>query len=388
MLKRLTANEQAALAYDWTFWARPNQLEPAGDWRIWLLLAGRGFGKTRTGAEWIRQQIEKDRCGRLALLAPTAADTRDVMVEGESGILSISPNWNRPVYEPSKRRLTWPNGAIAIVYSADEPERLRGPQHDGAWVDELGAMNYPDQAWTQLTLGLRLGKNPRAVVTTTPKPIPVIKSLVKDPTCFVTRGTTYDNIMNLPHAFVRQIVSRYEGTRLGRQELMAEILEDIEGALWSLQAIEAGRVAKPPELIRIVVAIDPAATNTEDSDETGIIVAGLGRDRQGYVLADVSLESGRLGTARGQGVRRVQRRSSGLRSEPGRGHGAPCPEDRRPPAPTSRGACLARKANARRADRGTLRAGTHPSRRHTPEARGPDDGLAAGRPARGFPGSG
>ena len=291
MLKRLTADEQATLAYDWTFWARPNQLEPPGDWRIWLLLAGRGFGKTRTGAEWVRQQIERDRCGRLALLAPTAADARDVMVEGESGILSICPNWNRPVYEPSKRRLTWPNGALATLYSADEPERLRGPQHDGAWVDELGAMSYPDQAWAQLTFGLRLGRNPRAVVTTTPKPIPVIKTLTKDPTCYVTRGTTYDNIMNLPQAFVRQIVSRYEGTRLGRQELMAEILEDVEGALWSLQAIEATRVVRPPELVRIVVAIDPAVTNTEESDETGIIVAGLGRDGNGYVLADLSLKA-------------------------------------------------------------------------------------------------
>lgn len=302
LLKRLTPDDQARLAYEWSFWARPNQLEPDGDWRIWLLLAGRGFGKTRTGAEWVRAQIESERCGRIALLAPTAADTRDVMVEGESGLMQLCPPWNRPLYEPSKRRLTWPNGAIATTYSADEPERLRGPQHDGAWVDELGAMQYPDEAWAQLTFGLRLGKNPRAVVTTTPRPIPVVKKLLKDPTCYVTRGSTYDNAQNLAPAFLQQIIARYEGTRLGRQELLAEVLEDVEGALWTLKTIEETRVKDAPQLTRIVVAIDPAATNTEDSDETGIVVAGRDRQGFGYVLADLSVKA----SPHGWGTRAAQ----------------------------------------------------------------------------------
>jgi phage terminase large subunit-like protein len=286
----LTEHDRAALAYDWKFWARPNQLPPPGDWRVWLLLAGRGFGKSRTGAEWVKDQVDAGKCARVALVAPTAADARDVMVEGESGLLSVCPPWNHPTYNSSLRRVTWPNGAIATLYSADEPERLRGPQHDGAWVDELGSWRYPE-AWDMLMFGLRLGNDPRVVVTTTPRPIPIIKQLVADKHCTVTRGSTYDNLLNLAPDFVRQIVARYEGTRLGRQELMAEILEDVPGALWTLPGIEALRVPQAPELVRVVVAIDPAATNTEDSDETGIVVAGRGRDGQGYVLADLSLKA-------------------------------------------------------------------------------------------------
>lgn len=290
LLKKLTRDEQALLAYDWTFWARPNQLPPPGDWRVWLLLAGRGFGKSRTGAEWIKEQVETGKCSRLALVAPTAADARDVMVEGESGLLSVCAPWNRPTYNSSLRRVTWPDGRIATLYSADEPERLRGPQHDGAWVDELGSWRYPE-AWDMLMFGLRLGTDPRVVVTTTPRPIPIIKRLVADEHCVVTRGSTYDNLVNLAPDFVRQIVARYEGTRLGRQELMAEILEDVPGALWTLPQIEALRVPQASELVRVVVAIDPAATANEDSDETGIVVAGRGRDGQGYVLADVSVKA-------------------------------------------------------------------------------------------------
>jgi phage terminase large subunit-like protein len=209
----LSPAEARALLYDWPFWARPAQLPPQGNWRVWLLLAGRGFGKTRTGAELIRARVAARTARRLALVAPTAADARNVMVEGESGILAVSPPWDRPRYEPSKRRLTWSNGAIATVYSADEPERLRGPQHDATWCDELGSWRYPE-AWDMLMFGLRLGTDPRVVVTTTPRPTKLIRALIADPTAVVTRGSTYENRANLAPAFVDQIIRKYEGTRL------------------------------------------------------------------------------------------------------------------------------------------------------------------------------
>jgi phage terminase large subunit-like protein len=283
----LSPAEARALLYDWSFWARPAQLPPAGSWRVWLLLAGRGFGKTRTGAELVRARVAGWTARRLALVAPTAADARNVMVEGESGILAISPPWDRPRYEPSKRRLTWPNGAIATLYSADEPERLRGPQHDATWCDELGSWRYPE-AWDMLMLGMRLGADPRIVVTTTPRPTKLIRALIADPTAVVTRGSTYENRTNLAPAFLQQIIRKYEGTRLGRQELEAEILDDVPGALWTRGVIEASRASSAPTLLRVVVAIDPAATSSEDADETGIIVAGRDGQGQGWVLADAS----------------------------------------------------------------------------------------------------
>ena len=276
-----------ALLYDWSVWARPAQLPPPGDWRIWLLLAGRGFGKTRTGAELIRARVAASTARRLALVAPTAGDARNVMVEGESGILAISPPWDRPHYEPSKRRLTWPNGAIATLYSADEPERLRGPQHDATWCDELGSWRHPE-AWDMLMFGLRLGTDPRVVVTTTPRPTKLIRALIADPKAVVTHGTTYENRANLAPAFLDQIIRKYEGTRLGRQELDAELLDDVAGALWTRGIIEAVRSSTAPSLVRVVVAIDPAATSTADADETGIIVAGKDERGQGWVLADSS----------------------------------------------------------------------------------------------------
>jgi len=262
-------------------------LPPPGDWRVWLLLAGRGFGKTRTGAELVRTRVASRAARRIALVTPTAADARDVMVEGESGLLAISARRDRPTYEPSKRRLTWPNGAVAMTYSADEPDRLRGPQHDFAWCDELAAWRYPE-AWDMLMFSLRLGSDPRAVVTTTPRPTRLIKTLVADPKVVVTRGSTSQNRDNLAPAFLDQIVRRYEGTRLGRQELEAEILEDVPGAMWGRAVIEGTRLTRLPELARIVVAIDPAAGSGEQSDETGIVVAGKDTGGQGYVLADVS----------------------------------------------------------------------------------------------------
>jgi predicted phage terminase large subunit-like protein len=278
-----------ALENSWPAGARPNQLPPPGDWwQIWLLLAGRGFGKTRTLAEWVCEQVGSG-AGRIALVAATAADARDVLVEGESGILAVAPSWCRPVYEPSKRRLTWPNGGIATTFSAEEPERLRGPQHDAAVCDELGAWSRPD-TWDMLQFGLRLGRNPRCLVATTPRPTKLIGELLarEGHDVVVTRGSTYENRANLAPGFLNQIVRKYEGTRLGRQELNAELLEDTPGALWNHGLIEAARVGTVPELIRVVVAIDPAATSGEDADETGIIVVGKGANGHGYVLADCS----------------------------------------------------------------------------------------------------
>jgi len=287
LIAALNPAEAQALLYGWPYWARANQLPPNGDWRVWLLLAGRGFGKTRTGAELIRARAIALAARRLALVAPTVGDARDIMVEGESGILAISPPWERPRYEPSKRRLTWPNGAIATLFSADEPERLRGPQHDAAWCDELASWRYPE-AWDMLMLGLRLGTDPRVVVTTTPRPTKLLRELIADPTVVVTRGTTHENRANLAPVFLGQVVRRYQGTRLGRQEIEAEILEDVPGALWNRGMIEATRASRAPALIRVVVAIDPAVSSTAGADETGIIVAGKDEDGRGWVLADAS----------------------------------------------------------------------------------------------------
>lgn len=292
MLAGLSPDDAAQILYDWRVWARHNQLPPATAWRIWLLLAGRGFGKTRTGAEFVRWKVETGQAGRIALVGPTAADARDVMVEGESGLLAISPPWNRPRYLPSTRRLIWPSGAQATTYSADEPERLRGPQHDAAWADELAAWRY-EEAWDQLMFGLRLGTDPQCVVTTTPKPVKVVRELVarhkaNPHDVHLTTGSTYDNAVNLAEAFMSQIVSRYEGTRTGRQEIYAALLEESDAALWKREWFDGQRVSQSPSLRRLVVAIDPAASNTQASDETGIVVVGLGEDGRGYVLDDLS----------------------------------------------------------------------------------------------------
>jgi len=298
LIAELDAAQAQALLFDWRFWARPNQLPPAGDWTTWLILAGRGFGKTRCGAEWLRAQacgatpLAPGRARRIALVAETAADARDVMVEGESGLLTVHPPAFRPLFEPSKRRLTWPNGARATLYNAIEPDQLRGPQHDAAWADELAKWRHAAATWDQLQFGLRLGPRPRQVVTTTPRPIRTLRDLMEDPDTVITRGTSYENVANLAPAFVKRIIKRYEGTRLGRQELKAEILEDLPGALWTRARIESLRRRAAPELQRIVVAIDPAVGGGIGSDETGIVVAGLGRDGHGYVLEDLSLRAG------------------------------------------------------------------------------------------------
>ena len=301
-MNSLTEAEKAELRWHWDFWARPNQKAPEGDWNNWLVLAGRGFGKTRMGSEWIREGVCGDTpmsagpkgWGRIALVAETAADARDVMVLGDSGILACHPKDFRPEWSPTNRCLTWPNGAKAWVYNATEPDQLRGPQHHAAWSDELAKYRYMQETWDQLQFGLRLGLHPQSLVTTTPRPLPLIKKMMADPTTVVTRGSTLDNKSNLAANTVKQLYDRYGGTRLGRQELEGEILGDIPGALWNRDTIDQGRLREPPkDLERVYVAVDPAVSNNEGSDEHGIVVVGLARDKDGYARGYV-LEDGTL----------------------------------------------------------------------------------------------
>jgi phage terminase large subunit-like protein len=292
LVNSLTQWEAEQLLYDWEAWARPNQLPPPAEWYIWLLLSGRGFGKTRVGAELVIKWA-KAGYSPIALVGKTKADVRDTMIElGESSILKVSPPWFKPEYEPSKRRVTWPNGVVAVIYSGDEPDELRGPQHAKAWVDELAKFKYAEEAWDNLMFGLRTGDKPQAVVTTTPRPIKIIKDIIKDPGTVVTRGHTLDNKANLAPTFLKYILDKYQGTRLGRQELDGEILDDNPGALWKRGQIDALRARQCPTLMRVAVGVDPEASNTEDSAETGIIVAGCAmvNDKlHGYVLDDLSI---------------------------------------------------------------------------------------------------
>lgn len=281
----------------WLRIARESQLPPPGDWSTWLFMAGRGGGKTRSGAEWVNGIAETYPGTRTALVAADAADARDVMVEGESGILSCCSDAAYPLYEPSKRRITWPNGSIASIYSADSPEKLRGPQHHAAWCDEMGKWRYQDLAWSNLKFGLRLkypNFRPQIMITTTPRPTPRIRSIIADPTTTITRDSSYANRHNLDPDWFAKIITEYEGTRLGRQELMGELLEDHPGALWSWADIEPYRITNPalqlPTLKRIVVALDPSGSDDpEKSDEFGIVVSAKGTDDHYYILADYTL---------------------------------------------------------------------------------------------------
>ncbi|WP_256807773.1 DNA-packaging protein [Bradyrhizobium sp. Bra64] len=279
----------------WRSKARPSQLPPPGDWAGWLVLAGRGFGKTFCGANCTSELAETGVARRIALIGPTAADCRDVMIEGESGILAMAPAWCRPDYEPSKRKLTWPNGAIAHAFSSEEANRLRGPQFDFIWADELAAWNDAQAVWDMAMFCLRLGRRPRWIVTTTPKPLKILRSLIarEGQDVVVTRGSTFENAANLAPSFLQSIRERYEGTRLGRQELNAEILDDFQGALWTRKMLERARLTGAvPDLRRVVVAIDPSGTNGQDSgDSVGIVVAGIGVDGLGYVLADRTIKA-------------------------------------------------------------------------------------------------
>jgi len=298
-LAALSTETQAYLLHDWQFWARPEQIAPDHAWRVWLILAGRGWGKTRCGAEWVRSVAAEVPGCRIALVGLTAADARDVIVEGESGILAVHPEKDRPLYEPSKRRITWPNGSMATCYNASEPDQLRGPQHHYAWVDELAKFPQAQDLWDQLVFGLRLGQHPQAMVTTTPRPLPIIRRMLADPTTHVTRGKTLDNAGNLAPGSVAAMIERYAGTRLGRQELDGEMLDDVPGALWTRAVLDANRVRELPEMARVVVAIDPSGTDgADEGDDVGIVVAGRGVDGRGYVIADVTCKLSPDGWAR------------------------------------------------------------------------------------------
>jgi len=296
MMKEFSDEEANFILHDWEFWARPEQLTPPGDWVNWLILAGRGSGKTRVGAEQVRRWTKDFPI--VNLIGPTAADVRDVMVQGigaGSAIMEVCRREEAPVYEKSKRRLVWPNGAISLLFSAEEPDRLRGPQHMKLWCDEIAGWQYPDTCWEQAEFGLRLGAKPQTVITTTPKPTKLIKMLANSKSTYLTQGTTYDNRSNLAPAFFDTIITKYEGTRLGRQELNAEILEDRPGALWTLKAIDADRVSRLPELRRVVVGVDPAVSSGDESAEWGIVCVAEGASPSGqewpphyYVLDDLS----------------------------------------------------------------------------------------------------
>lgn len=295
-----------SLMWDWSFWGRPEQQSPPGDWNLWLVLAGRGFGKTRLAAEWVREEAKYTNTGqrRFALVARTAADVRDVIVEGESGIINISPPSEKPHYEPSKRRLTWPNGNVATLFTADEPDSLRGPQATHAWGDEVAAWRQtPDAAgmtaFDNLRVGTRLGANPKILVTTTPKRVPLLYQLInesqKNPDkIIITKGSTLDNTGNLSQAYLDAILGVYEGTRLASQELFGEMLSDVEGALWTQEMIDANRESALPMGTPLrCVGVDPSVAENP-RDECGIVVvASTGeRDlykRNAWVLEDATV---------------------------------------------------------------------------------------------------
>jgi predicted phage terminase large subunit-like protein len=272
----------------WRSRARPSQLPPPGDWNGWAVVAGRGFGKSWVGANYTNEIAES--VGRIALIGATAADVRDTMVEGESGILRTAPSWFRPIYEPSKRRLEWPNGATATLFSSEEPDRLRGPQFAFGWLDEFAAWQNIQSTWDMFSFGLRLGQQPRWLVTTTPRAVKLVKEILARDDVVVTSGSTFENAANLAPPFLEAIRRRYEGTRLGRQEIHAELLSDTPGALWQQEWLDRDRAKSLPfdGWQRVVVAIDPAVTSGEDADETGIIVAAIDHAGQGYVLEDAS----------------------------------------------------------------------------------------------------
>jgi len=288
ILNSLSESERTQLYYDWRFYARGNQLLPHGDsWTTWLIQAGRGFGKTRVGAEAVKFLAEWDPGCQIALIGRTAADVRDVMVLGESGIMRCSPPWFRPTYKPSKRRLIWPNGSVAFTYSGDEPDQLRGPQHHYGWGDEVASWRYTE-TFENLEFGLRLGYIPRLILTGTPKPTKTYKAVLSSGDVLMTRGSMMANERNLPESFKKKILNRFEGTRLGRQEIEGEYLEDNPNALWQRRWIDKTRIRQIPELVSVVVAIDPAASSGEDAAEHGIVVVGKGSDGHGYVLEDLS----------------------------------------------------------------------------------------------------
>jgi phage terminase large subunit-like protein len=301
MQSSLIHRETRLLNREWRLWAREGKQLPPDDlnWRSWLILGGRGAGKTRAGAEWVRAQAlglwpeTGPRAERIAIIGPTFDEVRLVMIEGKSGLLGVHMDDERPVYESSKRLLTWPNGSIAQVFSADEPESLRGPQFDAAWCDELAKWKQAADVWNMLAFALRLGHSPRVAVTTTPRPTAMLKRLLADPSTAVTRSRTADNRAHLAGSFWNDVQARYGGTRLGRQELDGELIEDDPDALFRRELIELSRVAQVPDLARIVVAVDPPASHSRKSNACGIVCVGLGQDGRAYVLDDHSIRGAR-----------------------------------------------------------------------------------------------
>lgn len=279
-LSDLSENALMSLPWLFEFWALPHQLPPEGVWKTWVIMGGRGAGKTRAGAEWVRAQVEGSQATdagaarRVALVGETIDQVREVMIFGESGILACSPPDRRPEWQATRKRLVWPNGAIAQVFSAHEPDSLRGPQFDAAWVDELAKWKKGPEAWDQLQFALRLGDNPRQVVTTTPQNVEVLKNVLKNPSTVVTHAPTDANRAYLAASFLEEVKARYQGTRLGMQELQGLLVEDVEGALWTTAMLEAGRIDQAPQLGRIVVAVDPPVTGHKGSDACGIVVVG------------------------------------------------------------------------------------------------------------------
>jgi phage terminase large subunit-like protein len=301
----LSPHELEAISRDWRLWARPDQLPPAtaqggGDWTVWLALGGRGAGKTRAGAEWVRSLALGDPAagvkpvGRIALVGETFADVRDVMVDGVSGLLAVHPRADRPTWEAGRRRLVWPNGAVAQAFSAEEPEALRGPQFDAAWCDELAKWPRAELAWDNLQFALRLGQRPREMVTTTPRPTPLLKRLAADARTALTKAPTTSNAYNLAPAFLDEVVGRYAGTRLGRQELDGDFVDERPDAFWRREQLDAIRISPPPPdaLKRIVVAVDPPA-GSGPASRCGIVAAGRMADGRLAVLADATLEAAR-----------------------------------------------------------------------------------------------
>ncbi len=301
-LESLPDNALMALPWLFEFWALPHQLAPGGDWRSWVILGGRGAGKTRAGAEWVRAQVEgghpgePGRARRVALVGETMDQVREVMVFGDSGILACSPPDRRPVWEATRKRLVWPNGAVAQAFSAHEPESLRGPQFDAAWVDELAKWKKAEAAWDMLQFALRLGEHPQQVITTTPRNVKVLKAILANPSTVTTHAPTEANRAYLARSFLDEVRTRYAGTRLGRQELDGVLIEDSDGALWTSAALEAGRLETAPEFSRIVVAVDPPVTGHAGSDECGIVVVGAvtqgpPSDWRAVVLEDASVSA-------------------------------------------------------------------------------------------------
>ena len=300
-LANLSENALVSLPYLFEFWALPHQLPPEGDWKTWVILGGRGAGKTRAGAEWVRAQVEGARpqdsgaARRVALVGETFDQVRDVMIFGESGIMACAPPDRRPEWQATRKRLVWPNGAVAQAYSAHEPDSLRGPQFDAAWVDELAKWKRGEEAWDQLQFALRLGDHPRQVVTTTPQNVPVLKAVLGNPTTVSTHAPTLANRANLAASFLAEVMARYGGTQLGRQELEGLLLEGVDGALWSRAQFDLGRLDRAPALSRIVVAVDPPVSSTKKSDTCGIVVVGAmtegpPQNWRAVVLEDASVQ--------------------------------------------------------------------------------------------------